>query len=275
MSQFCRKQYNFEYYRQNKERIKQRRLERKAQKNQTPLSQIQNSSVEIPVSSQNSQTQNQTFRFETLGFLVQGLLIGGITYFLLREAVEFYKSNSSNVEQSILAAVLVESLLIVFAFLAPSKLTSQILVKGVLIILFVYSSWSFSSNVVGEGLGSLAQADILDESIEGLGATIAKNDKAIEIFMKRSWLSAAKKLTNENTRLREKLLELQAQKMSYSARPEETQKSNTIALVALRLILQVSNIILVHQLSSALKQRFWQKKSFYFGNRRPSGVQYA
>ncbi len=254
MSQFCRKQYNSEYYLRNKERIKQRRRTLRSQRNNLNSNQVQLSLIEIQHQNQKSQPRIQLFKLESLGLLVQSLLIGGITYFLLSEAVEFYRSNHSTLKQSLSSAVLVESLLIVFAFLQPSKLTSQILVKAVLISLFIYSSWSFSSNVVGEGMGVMAQAEVLDKSISGLEATIEKNDRAISLFMEKSWLSAARKLTNENTNLRKRLLDLEAQKMSFSARPEEAQTSNTISLVILRLLFQLSNIILVHQLSRAIQK---------------------
>jgi hypothetical protein len=127
--------------------------------------------------------------------------------------------------------------------------------KAVLAILFLYSSWSFSSNVIGKGLGNIAQGEVLRESISGLKATMAKNDLAIEVFMNKAWLSAARKLTTENNDLRRRLLELQAQEMNQS-RPDGAQMSNTFSLVVLRFLFQISNIVLVHQLSSGLQKKF-------------------
>ncbi len=258
MGQFCRKRYNSEYYLRNKERIREYRLKRKTEI-QPSIVESQLSLFEIQRGPQIGQHRSQTFKFEFLGLLVQILLIAGITYFLLHEAVEFYQSNHSNLEQSILAAFLVEGLLIVFAFLKPSNLPSQILVKAVLVILFLYSSWSFSSNVIGKGMGNIAQGEVLRESISGLKATMMKNDLAIEVFMNKAWLSAARKLTTENNELRRRLLELQAQEMNQS-RPEGAQISNTFSLVVLRFLFQISNIILVHQLSSSFQRQYRSRR---------------
>ncbi|MBK7845660.1 MAG: hypothetical protein IPJ71_18605 [Bdellovibrionales bacterium] len=63
---------------------------------------------------------------------------------------------------------------------------SQILVKTVLALLFLYSSWSFSSNVIGKGMGNIAQGEVLRETISGLKSTMAKNDLAIEVFMQKA-----------------------------------------------------------------------------------------
>jgi hypothetical protein len=259
VGQFCRKQYNSEYYLRNKERIREYRLKRKTEI-QPSIVESQLSLFEIQRGPQIGQPRSQTFKFEFLGLLVQILLIAGITYFLLREAVEFYQSNNSNLEQSILAALLVEGLLIVFAFLKPSNLLSQILVKTVLALLFLYSSWSFSSNVIGKGMGNIAQGEVLRETISGLKATMMKNDLAIEVFMQKGWLSAARKLTNENNEHRKRLLELQTHEMNQNKRPEGAQKSNTISLVALRFLFQISNIILVHQLSSGFQRQFRSRR---------------
>ena len=259
VGQFCRKQYNSEYYLRNKERIREHRLKRKTEI-QPSIVESQLSLFEIQRGPQIGQPRSQTFKFEFLGLLVQILLIAGITYFLLREAVEFYQSNNSNLEQSILAALLVEGLLIVFAFLKPSNLLSQILVKTVLALLFFYSSWSFSSNVIGKGMGNIAQGEVLRETISGLKSTMMKNDLAIEVFMQKGWLSAARKLTNENNEHRKSLLELQANEMNQSLRPEQAQKSNTISLVVLRFLFQISNIILVHQLSSGFQRQFRSRR---------------
>ena len=258
VGQFCRKRYNSEYYLRNKERIREYRLKRKTEI-QPSIVESQLSLFEIQRGPQIVQPRSQTFKFEFLGLLVQILLIAGITYFLLHEAVEFYQSNHSNLEQSILAAFLVEGLLIVFAFLKPSNLPSQILVKAVLVILFLYSSWSFSSNVIGKGMGNIAQGEVLRESISGLKATMMKNDLAIEVFMNKAWLSAARKLTTENNELRRRLLELQAQEMNQS-RPEGAQISNTFSLVVLRFLFQISNIILVHQLSSSFQRQYRSRR---------------
>jgi hypothetical protein len=259
VGQFCRKQYNSEYYLRNKERIREHRLKRKTEI-QPSIVESQLSLFEIQRGPQIGQPRSQTFKFEFLGLLTQILLIAGITYFLLREAVEFYQSNNSNLEQSILAALLVEGLLIVFAFLKPSNLLSQILVKTVLALLFLYSSWSFSSNVIGKGMGNIAQGEVLRETISGLKSTMMKNDLAIEVFMQKGWLSAARKLTNENNEHRKSLLELQANEMNQSLRPEQAQKSNTISLVVLRFLFQISNIILVHQLSSGFQRQFRSRR---------------
>lgn len=259
MGQFCRKQYNSEYYLRNKERIREHRLKRKIEI-QPSIVESQLSLFEIQRGPQIGQPRSQTFKFEFLGLLVQILLIAGITYFLLREAVEFYQSNNSNFEQSILAALLVEGLLIVFAFLKPSNLVRQILVKTVLALLFLYSSWSFSSNVIGKGMGNIAQGEVLKETISGLKSTMMKNDLAIEVFMQKGWLSAARKLTNENNEHRKRLLELQTHEMNQSLRPEGAQKSNTISLVVLRFLFQISNIILVHQLSSGFQRQFRSRR---------------
>ncbi len=263
VGQFCRKQYNSEYYLRNKERIREHRLKRKTEI-QPSIVESQLSLFEIQRGPQIGQPRSQTFKFEFLGLLVQILLIAGITYFLLREAVEFYQSNNSNLEQSILAALLVEGLLIVFAFLKPSNLVSQILVKTVLALLFLYSSWSFSSNVIGKGIGNIAQGEVLRETISGLKSTMVKNDLAIEVFMQKGWLSAARKLTNENNEHRKRLLELQAKEMNQISRPEGAEKSNTISLVVLRFLFQISNIILVHQLSSGFQKKHCSRRRSHF-----------
>jgi len=111
VGQFCRKQYNSEYYLRNKERIREHRLKRKTEI-QPSIVESQLSLFEIQRGPQIGQPRSQTFKFEFLGLLVQILLIAGITYFLLREAVEFYQSNNSNLEQSVLAALLVEGLFV-------------------------------------------------------------------------------------------------------------------------------------------------------------------
>ncbi len=100
---------------------------------------------------------------------------------------------------------------------------------------------------------------MLRESISGLKATMMKNDLAIEVFMNKAWLSAARKLTTENNELRRRLLELQAQEMNQS-RPEGAQISNTFSLVVLRFLFQISNIILVHQLSSSFQRQYRSRR---------------
>jgi hypothetical protein len=258
MSQFCRRQYNSKYYPRNKERIRQKR---QAQKTEFQSSRVESqlSFFEIQGSPQTRQPRIQHSQFEILGLMVRIILIVGITYFLLHEAVEFYRSNNSSLEQSTLAAALVEGLLIVFAFLKPSNLGSQILFKAVLVILFLYSSWSFSSNVIGKGMGNVAQGEVLRETISCLKAAMAKNDLAIEVFMNKAWLSAARKLTTEYNDIRRRLLELQAQEMNQS-RPEGAQMSNTFSLVVLRFLFQISNIVLVHQLSSSFQRQYRSRR---------------
>lgn len=255
MANFCRKTYNSEYYARNKERIRQQRLQRQSQV-QTFELKSQPSLFEIQQPMMNNQAKFQPINLEVLSLIAQCLLITGITYFLLREAVEFYRSNYTNHEQSILAAVLVEGLLIVFAFLQPSKLLNQILVKILLVALFGYASWSFSSNVIGKGIGALEQREILQKTISSVESAIAENDKAIQVFIAKEWLTAARKLTSENIDLRKRLIDLQQQNVALSSLSPEAQKSNTLALVILRLLFQAANIILVHQLSAAVHKHF-------------------
>jgi hypothetical protein len=206
---------------------------------------------------------NLGVKLSNLNFLASwsrySLLLESLTFYSVKR-LNFISQTIQTLEQSILAALLVEGLLIVFAFLKPSNLVSQILVKTVLALLFLYSSWSFSSNVIGKGMGNIAQGEVLRETISGLKATMVKNDLAIEVFMQKGWLSAARKLTNENNEHRKRLLELQAQEMNQSLRPEGAQKSNTISLVVLRFLFQISNIILVHQLSSGFQRQFRSRR---------------
>ncbi|MBK9039084.1 MAG: hypothetical protein IPL83_07980 [Bdellovibrionales bacterium] len=91
-------------------------------------------------------------------------------------------------------------------------------------------------------------------------AAMAKNDLAIEVFIKKAWLSAARKLTTENNDLRRRLLELQSQEMNQSFRPDGAQISNTFSLVVLRFLFQISNIVLVHQLSSGFQKKFRSRR---------------
>jgi hypothetical protein len=81
MGEFCRRQYNSEYYARNKERIREKR---QAQKTEFQASRVESqlSLFEIQRGPQIGQPRSQTFKFEFLGLLAQILLICQISSIL-------------------------------------------------------------------------------------------------------------------------------------------------------------------------------------------------
>lgn len=257
MKSFSRKDYNSQYYAQNRERILKRRQQRKAPRqvnSQTfdkpdQLSLFENSTFQL-----NRQSTVQYFRVEYLtnGFLF--LLVIANSYYLLGEAVEFYRSNSASIGSSLLAAVIVELLLLTLSLVQTTNLILKIAAKTALTLLFAYSAWSFCSNVIGRGYGSLEQLAVIEKKIERLEGRIKERNQLIEENLKLRRITMARRLTLEKDRFNEELSLLDNDRSAKIAISPKAQRINTFSMIVLRLLLQLSNIIIVHHLGSLLNR---------------------
>jgi succinate dehydrogenase hydrophobic anchor subunit len=263
MKTFCRRTYNSNYYNQNRDRILHRRTIRKhnlhnghngQSKNQTLNEPSQLPLFEYSNSKLNGSKPGQSFwvEFLTNAFLV--FLVISISYFLLSEAFDFYRSNSANVESSILAAVIVELLLLAFSVIHPSKLVWKIASKTLILLLFAYSSWSFCSGVIGKGYGAIDQLAAIETQISRMEARIKERNVLIGENLKLRRITLVRRMTLEKDKLNSELSRLDADRMSRLATASEAQIINTWSMVALRLLLQISNIVIVHHLVSRCRR---------------------
>jgi succinate dehydrogenase hydrophobic anchor subunit len=260
MKTFCRRTYNSNYYNQNRDRILNRRTIRKhnlhngQNKNQSLSESSQLPLFEYSNSKLNGSKPGQSFwvEFLTNAFLV--FLVISISYFLLSEAFDFYRSNSANVESSILAAVIVELLLLAFSVIHPSKLVWKIASKTLILLLFAYSSWSFCSGVIGKGYGAIDQLAAIETQISRIEARIKERNVLIDENLKLRRITLVRRMTLEKDKLNSELSRLDADRMSRLATASEAQIVNTWSMVALRLLLQISNIVIVHHLASRCRR---------------------
>ena len=274
MKTFCRRTYNSNYYNQNRDRILNRRTIRKhnlhngQNKNQSLSESSQLPLFEYSNSKLNGSKPGQSFwvEFLTNAFLV--FLVISISYFLLSEAFDFYRSNSANVESSILAAVIVELLLLAFSVIHPSKLVWKIASKTLILLLFAYSSWSFCSGVIGKGYGAIDQLAAIETQISRMEARIKERNVLIDENLKLRRITLVRRMTLEKDKLNSELSRLDADRMSRLATASEAQIINTWSMVALRLLLQISNIVIVHHLASRCRRETKLRRDR--GARRPA-----
>lgn len=259
MSNFCRSAYNSQYYARNRDRILARResqnLQTSIQTHEGPIqrSLFEISNFESEISNKPTPFSNffQTFKFEfNMSYLLILLIISN-TYFLLCEAVEFYRVNQSSLETSVLAAVLVEFLLLAFSMVSTSKWAWKIAVKTMLVLLFAYSSWSFCSNILGKGYGNLEQLALLDKQISRIESRIEERNQLIGENLKLGRITIARNLTLDKDRLSTELFHLEKEKSLKLEVTPEAQRVNTWSLVVLRILLQLSNILMIHLLGTS------------------------
>lgn len=272
MKTFCRKTYNSNYYAQNREKILYRRNLKKQKvqiSNQTgdqTTIQTDNDPSQLPLFEYSNSRLNDSKPVQRLKveFLINSLLIFlviSISYFLLSEAVEFYRSNNANVESSIMAAIIVELLLLAFSVIHASKLIWRVASKVLLVLLFAYSSWSFCSAVVGGGYGAIDQLAAIERQISRIEARIKERHLLIEENLKLRRITLVRRMTLEKDQLNNELSRLEAERMSRRATPPQAQMINTWSMVALRLLLQFSNIVIVHHLASRSHKRVKKERS--------------
>lgn len=264
MSTFCRKTYNSKYYAQNRERIKKRRQGNKG--GDQPRSQH----FEEP--GQLSLFENSTHEFETLKrfqtpriqYVINGLLfllVIANSYYLLGEAVEFYRSSNASVETSLLAAIIVELLLLALSVIQTTSLMLKIASKAALSMLFAYSAWSVCSSVISQGCGTLGQLESLENRRERLESRIKEQRVLIEENLRRQRITMARKLMLEKDQFIGALAEIEKEHEMKKATSPAVLKFNMIAMVALRLLLQFSNIIIVHHLSSLMGRHSTKRRA--------------
>ncbi|MBK7845494.1 MAG: hypothetical protein IPJ71_17755 [Bdellovibrionales bacterium] len=76
----------------------------------------------------------------------------------------------------------------------------------------------------------------------------------IDENLKLRRITLVRRMTLEKDKLNSELSRLDADRMSRLATASETQIVNTWSMVALRLLLQISNIVIVHHLASRLRK---------------------
>lgn len=251
MNTFCRKTYNTLYYSKNKERILLRRqLRRMNHINQSGAPADQLSLFDHSGSDLKASNPRQRFNIEkSLNFFLV-LLVLSNSYLLLRDAVEFYRFNDLHSETSVLAAVIVELMLIALSVIRISNPTLRYAAKCALVLLFIYSSWSFCSLLVGKGYGAIEQRSTIGRQIQRIEGQLKERELLIKENLKRHRITMAGRLTQEKDKLSEEISELENRRAMSLSTPAEAEKVNTLAMVALRLLLQFSNIVLVHHLSA-------------------------
>jgi hypothetical protein len=276
MKTFCRKTYNSNYYAQNRNRILYRRNLREQNvqqsvqiKNQTLSGPNQLPLFEYSNSKLNGSKPGQSFGVEFLTSTLLVFLVISISYFLLNEAFDFYRSNSANIESSILAAVIVELLLLAFSMIHASKLVWMVASKLLILLLFAYSSWSFCSGVIGKGYGAVNQLAAIDTQISRIEARIKERNLLIAENLKLRRISLVRRMTLEKDKLNNELSILEADRMSRLTTSSEAQIINTWSMVALRLLLQISNIVIVHHLASKCRKETNLRRNRGVPRRRP------
>jgi hypothetical protein len=257
MKNFDRQAYNNQYYQKNRDKIRQQRLQQKSRSNvelravddsvQMPLFEIQTPKLK-------RSNKAQGFKLQNVGIAFLILLVIANTYFLLNESVEFYRANNINVESSILAAVLVELLLVAFSAIQTPSVGWKIAVKGALALLFAYSSWTLCSRVIGNGLGTIAQLHQVDDQIQRVKNRLNERQKLIDQNLKLEQVFMARRITLENDKLSSELRELEIARMAKLAVPVPVSFANTWAMVLLRLLLQLSNVVMIHFLAHEQKK---------------------
>ena len=256
MKTSCRKTYNSKYYAQNRDRILKGRQQRKSKvpdASQTFQELNQLSLFETPNFQVNRSSWFKQFKFE---YLINGLLfllVIANSYYLLGEAIEFYKLNNTNTETSVLAAVTVELLLLGLSIIQTTNKVLKIAAKIALVLLFAYSAWSFCSSVIGKGFGALETLSAIEKKIARVETQIKERSTLVEENLRLRRVTMARKLTLEKDQLSAELSSLENQRTAQMEVPPGAQKINTLSMVALRLLLQLSSIIIVHHLGTLLK----------------------
>jgi len=251
MKSFCRKSYNSKYYSQNRDQILHRRHEKRTI-GQTTDGFGQLSLFDGVNACQKNSNNSRRIRF---GYLINALLVllvAANSYYLLSEAVAFYQVNSATFESAVLAAVTVELLLLALSVIKPSSTILKLTAKTTLILLFVYSSWSFCSKVIGTGFQDLDQSAMVQSQIQRLQTQVAERSLLIDANIQHGRITMASKLADEKAKLGDALDRLVNDSSKAILVSPKAQLANVLALVALRLLLQVSNIIIVHYLASLL-----------------------
>lgn len=257
MKTFCRKSYNLQYYSQNRERILKRRQRHKdglQEVSQTHDHPSQLSLFEFSTPQISRQNSIQRFNADYILNCLLFLLVIANSYYLLGEAVEFYQANDTGVETSWLAAVSVELLLLALSVIQTTSAWLKVAAKTALVLLFLYSAWSLCSSVISRGYGAIEQISGLERQIERLEARIKERDQLIAENLKIRRVTMARRLTLEKDSLNEQLSAMENERLKHLAVPPKSIWINTLSMVALRLLLQLSNIIIVHHLAGHLRK---------------------
>ena len=251
MKSFDRKSYNSAYYAQNKQKIiMKRRAPRKDQKKiQLKSDDGQHFLFTHPTGNLNRSNGRQHFKLEsTLSLALIALVILDSCY-LIGEAVEFYRANDLGPGKSVLAVVIVEFMIVALSMIRQSNVTLKVLSKSVLVLLFLLSSWSFCSNAIGKGIGGLDQIELLDEKIERIKTELRQKDALIRENLRLQRITLAGTMTVEKQGHVTDLTRLEDERMKRGAVNPKAQMLNLYSAVGLRLLIQLSNIIILHHVA--------------------------
>ena len=254
MKTFCRKSYNSSYYVQNRARILMNRRVRK-EKNPKIIERNDDGQLSIFENSKPSLNQSNIFKrfnFETILNSALILLVILDSWYLLGEAFEFYRSSSLGVGTSVLAAAIVELMLIALSMVRLTNTGLKVLAKSTLVLLFLYSSWSFCSRAVGKGLGELDQLKAIDRQIERIESRMNERETLIAENLRLHRVTRAGSIALEKDGLASDLSRLEIDRAKYLIVSPVAQFANVLSAVGLRLLIQLSNIIILHHLGSLI-----------------------
>lgn len=256
MKSFDRKAYNSSYYAQNRQKILLNRKVRKARQrefNDKP-DDVQLSLFAHSTGCLKRSNLFQSFKWESaLNFALITLVILDSCY-LLGEAVEFYRASGMSSGKSALAAMIVELMIIALSTIRQSNGVLKALSKTALALLFLYSSWSFCSSIVGKGMEGLDQIEILDRQIERTKADLKARDALIGENLRLHRITLAGAMTKEKSVVAAELGRLESERKGSVTVSPGAQLIDLLSAVGLRLLIQLSNIIILHHLSAAFRR---------------------
>ena len=157
-------------------------------------------------------------------------------------------------------AFLVEGLLLMLAATTANTWIKRLGIKFLMISVFAYATWSFSTHVFSQKLSNIQKNSLQMDVINDLEKKITTNDELIQKWAKTGWIGAVRRLNAKNMELQEKLNQERERLLGQGAKVSKAEMSNLWALVVFRILIQISNLFFSHRLADQLRYVFSKRR---------------
>lgn len=247
--EMTRSEYNRAYYQKNRESILAKK--RKARSNPAQLTLINFDSEGLSKTPKKRKTKKVCLQdLFAVSFL--SLLVGAMSYFLVRESVAFYELSDSDNVNPWLKAILVEGLLVGLMLTKAKTVAGRVFTKLLAVLMVIYATWSFSSHIFSQKLSGIESSRIQQEFILDTKEAIARNDILIAKWQEKGWIGAVRQLNEKNMELRKRFDEEIRSFRKSGVKVKEAEMSNLWALLVFRVLIQLGNLFFVNRLGDFL-----------------------